>query len=169
MKTSESEFIRDRCLRLIRKSSMHEGSWEMTLLDHCHAPIASKVLLDDHEYALVSFFAGDGDWTLYTTHRLVGEVAYERTEIGRLDFGTTDFQHFRHGPNPPRVKTATIHCQQGSHVFLYESGYASMAPIYYFIFWSQKWPVWSKTHRLYNQQAEQRLRGHGGHPGSSPE
>lgn len=139
----------------------------MTLLGDCHAPIASKVPLNDDEYALVSFFAGDADWTLYTTHRLVGEASYERTEIGRLDFGATHFGNFKQGLDSPRATPATIDSPQGSRVFLYESGYASMAPIHYFKFWSLKWPVWSKTHRISNQQAEQALRGYGGRPSSS--
>jgi len=32
--------------------------------------------------------------------------------------------------------------------FLYETGYASMAPIHYFKFWSLKWPVWQQTYRM---------------------
>lgn len=101
MKISESQFIRERCLKVIRKASMHEGSWEMTMLDRCHDPIASEVSLNDDEYPLVSFFAADGDWTLYTTHRLVGEVSGKRTEIRRSGFGSTDFGDFKQDLDSP--------------------------------------------------------------------
>ena len=150
MKLFESQFIRERCLKLIRKSCMHEKGWEMTLLDQCHDSIARHVPLDDHEYPLVSFFAGDGDWSLYTTHRLVGETSGIRTEIRSSDFGSVDFKQ---DLDSPRVTKAAIHCQQGSKAFLYESGYASMAVIYYFMFWSLKWPVWKETYRIQSEAA----------------
>lgn len=155
MKLSEPQFIRERCLKLIHASSMHVNAWEMTLLDRCHDPIASTVQLDDDEYPLVSFFAGTGDWTLYTTHRLVGEASGKRAEVGRSEFGSTNFGDFKLDLDSPRVTEATIHTKHGTELFLYESGYASMAPIYYFKFWSMKWPVWKEAYRLENEEAEQ--------------
>ena len=105
MRLSESQLIRERCLKLIRGTSMHEGLCEMTLLDRCHDAIASAVSLHDGEYPLVSFFAADGDWTLYTTHRVVGEAAGVRTDIGRSDFGATDFGNFKQDLDSPRVES----------------------------------------------------------------
>lgn len=125
------------------------------MLDRCHDPIASEVSLNDDEYPLVSFFAADGDWTLYTTHRLVGEVSGKRTEIERSGFGSTDFGDFKQDLDSPRVTEAQIYCKHGARLFLYESGYASMAPIYYFRFWSLKWPAWKETYRIQNEEAEQ--------------
>lgn len=159
MKTSESQFIRDRCLKVIREASMHEGSWEMTLLDRCHDPIASKVLLDDDEHPLVSFFAADGDWTLHTTRRLVGEVSGQQAKIERSDFDSADFGNFKQDLDSPRVTEATFRSKQGSRTFLYESGYASMAPIHYFKFWSLKWPVWKEAYRIENEESEQAVHG----------
>lgn len=124
---------------------MHEGSWEMTLLDRCHDPIASRLSLADDEYPIVSFFAGDGDWTIYTTHRLVGEVSGKRTEIERSDFGSTNFGNFKQDIDSPRVTEARVRCKNGIRLFLYESGYASMAPIYYLRFWSLKWTTWKEA------------------------
>lgn len=158
MKLSESQFIRERCLKVIRKASMHENSWEMTLLNRCHDPIASAFQMDDSEYPLVSFFAGTRGWTLYTTHRLVAEASGKRTEIWFSEFGSTDFGNFKQDLDSPRVTEATIHTNQGKELFLYESGYASMAPIYYFRFLSLKWPVWKETFRLENEKAELKKR-----------
>jgi hypothetical protein len=154
MKLFESQFIRERCLKVIRESSMHEGSWEMTLLDRCHDPIESAFPLEDGEYPLISFLAG-GDWTLYTTHRLVGEISGKRAEIDRTEFVSTHFGNFKQDLDSPRVTEASIRTKEGSLEFLYESGYASMAPIYYFRFWSIKWPVWQETYRIENEKAEQ--------------
>ena len=166
MNLSESQFSRERCLKVIREASMHERSWEMTLLDGCHDPIAAAVSLEDGEFPLVSFFAGDGDWTLYTTHRVIGEALSERTEIERSDFGSTDFGNFKQDLDSPRVTEANIRCKQASRVFLYESGYASMAPIHYFKFWSLKWPAWKETYRIENEKAEQ---GGAGQPATRSE
>ncbi len=139
---------------VIREASMHEGSWEMTLLDRCHDAIASKVSLYDDEYPLVSFFASDGDWNLYTTHRLVGETSGTQTEIECSDFDSTAFGNFKRDLDSPRVTEAVVRSKHGSRVFLYESGYASMAPIHYFKFWSLKWPAWKETYRIENEESE---------------
>ena len=141
---------------------MHEASWEMTLLDRCHDSIASNISLFDDEYPLVSFFAAAGDWTLYTTHRLVGEVSSKRTKIERSDFGSTEFGNFKQDLDSPRVTEAAVSCEHGSRVFLYESGYASMAPIHYFKFWRLKWPAWKETYRIQKEEAGQVSGGNGG-------
>jgi len=154
MKLSESQFIRERCLKVIRETSMHEDSWEMTLLDRCHDFTVSIFPLDEGEYPLISFLAG-GDWTLYTTHRLIGEISGKRVEIDRTDFGSDDFGNFKQDLDSPQVTEASIRTKNGLQKFLYESGYASMAPIYYFRFWSIKWPIWKETYRIENEKAEQ--------------
>jgi len=130
---------------------MHECSWEMTLLDDFHDPIHSKVVLKEDEYPLVSFFAGEADWTLYTTHRMVGEASGVRTEINRNEYGRTEFGNFKQDLDSPRVTEAIVRNQTEIHLFLYESGYASMAPIYYFRFWTIKWPIWKTTYQLENE------------------
>jgi len=151
METSESQFIRERCLKLIRESSMNEGTWEMTLLGRCHEAIADSVPLRDDEHPIISFYAGPGDWTLYSTHRLIGERSGLRCGMDTADFGSTDFGDFKEDTDAPRVTDAMVHGRHGmrrSQVFLYESGYASMAPIHDFKFWRLKWPVWRETWRL---------------------
>src|SRR5437660_7987900 len=103
MSPTQSQFIRERCLRLIRKASMHEKHWEWTMLDNIHKPVAEQSALWDDEYPIVSFCAGADDWTLMTTHRMVGAVDTRRTEIQRDDFGTTDFGDFKQDLDSPRV------------------------------------------------------------------
>ena len=53
---------------------MHEKHWEWTMLDNIHEPVAEQTALWDDEYPIVSFCAGADDWTLMTTHRMVGAV-----------------------------------------------------------------------------------------------
>lgn len=126
----------------------------MTILDDIHPSIRPNVQLDEDEFPVASFFAGDGDWTLYTTNHLIGEIDGARTCTKRSDFGSCDFGDFKQDLDSACVKRATMSCLSNRVHFLYESGYASMVPIYYFKFWSLKWPVWKETYRIERQQAE---------------
>lgn len=150
MKLSESEFIRDRSLKLIRESSMNVDAWDMTLLNRCHNAISSILPLKDGEYSLISFYAASGDWTLYTTRRIVGEVNGVRFECESSEYGAVDFGNFKLSLDSPQVAIAKIRTENGDVQFRYETGYASMAPINYFKFWNLKWPVWKETYRLEN-------------------
>jgi hypothetical protein len=87
-----------------------------------------------------------------TTHRMVGTVDLKRTEISSDDFGVTDFGNFKQDLDSPRITRAKISVRGRSQTFLFESGYASMAPIHYFRFWTRKWPVWRETYRLSRQR-----------------
>ena len=148
MNLSEPQFIHKRCLELIRASAMNENHWERTLLDQTHPRIRDFIKNLDDELAIVSFFAADDDWTLYTTHRMVGEHEGIRAEISRDEFCDTDFGDFKGDFDSPRIETAAIRFGKKSRLFYYETGYASMAPIHYFKFWRLKWPVWRQTYQL---------------------
>jgi hypothetical protein len=152
---TEREFIHDRCLEVIRKASMNVPHWEMTILDGIHPVIRESVRIEEGELPIVSFFAGLGDWTVYTTDRMLGEVDGTRTQIDRVDFGECDFGNFKQDLDSPRVTVAVISRGRKKSQFLYESGYASMAPIYYFRFWNIKWPVWKKTYEMERRRQNQ--------------
>ena len=141
---SEHQFIHERCLGVIRKASMNIARWEWTILDSAHEALRSE--LNDGELPIVSFYAGSGDWTLCTTCRVILCVNGVWSEIKRSDFAVVDYGDFKQDVDSPRVTKAILRHTRGKTPVLYESGYASMAPIYYFRFWSHKWPVWSKTY-----------------------
>ena len=145
---TETQFIRNRCLGLIRESSMNESHWEMTILDDVHPQIQRSEPLMAEEYPMVSFFAGEGERTIYTTHRMVGKIEGSRTEIPRMDYDSSFFGDFKQDLDSPRVTIAIITHARKKSRFLYESGYASMAPIHYFKFWSHKWPVWRRIYEI---------------------
>src|SRR4030095_1127935 len=156
MAVTESQFIHERCLGLIRGASMHEARWEWTMLDRVHDALADRVKLAENECPIVSFFVSQDDWTLMTTHRIACSFGGRFYEISRDQFGTVDFGNFKQDVNSPCVTTACMTVGRKSIEFLYESGYASMAPINYLKFWHTKWPVWKKTYALLAaQQAEQ--------------
>jgi len=127
---------------------MHEKNWEWTLLDELHSPLESRIEYGDDEHVIVSFFASNRDWTVYTTHRLIGECDGRRAEILQPKFGSTGFGDFKGDLDAPRIEPAKIRIGLRTRPFLYETGYASMAPIHYFKFWSLKWPIWKETYQL---------------------
>jgi len=147
---TESQFIRKRCLEVIRKAAMNESSWEMTILDAIHSSLSKRLKIKEGEYPIISFFAGDRDWTIYTTRRLIGESDGVSLEIESEDFASWDYGNFKQDLDSPRVIEAVTQHKGRKAGIRYESGYASMAPIYYFRFWKIKWPVWKKTYELGN-------------------
>jgi hypothetical protein len=120
----------------------------MTLVDAMHAGVRERISLRKDELPIVSFFADDSRWTLYTTHRFLGANGSEWFEAPCDSFGETEWGNFKLVLERPAVVEATLCHDNRTVVFLYESGYASMAPIYYFRFWSQKWTVWKRTYQL---------------------
>jgi hypothetical protein len=131
---------------------MHENHWEWTILDRVHEVVAAHTAFGKEEYPIVSFCSGSHDWTLMTTHRIIGSLEGGQIEISRDEFGTTDFGDFKQDLDSPRITQARVKVRGKNQIFLYESGYASMAPIYYFRFWSLKWPRWRETYHLSRQQ-----------------
>jgi len=138
---------------------MHEISWERTLLDQMHSQLETVVDLESDELPIISFFVSEVDWTLYTTHRLVGQHDGFYSEVSQAEFGKTDFGDFKGDLDSPRIEPASVRSNQGDRTFLYETGFASMAPIHYFKFWSLKWPVWRETYLIEKRQAEQDTAG----------
>lgn len=134
---------------------MHLDSWERTLLDEQHSQLQKQVRLLPDEFPIVSFYASDEDWTLYTTHRLTGKAEGVKVELEHTQFEDTDFGDFEGDSDSPRIDRALIKNRGKKYYFVYETGFASMAPIHYFKFWSLKWPVWKKTYEI--NQAEQTL------------
>ena len=148
MPISESQFIHERCLRMIREASMAEESWRYTLLDQLHHSINSLVKIEDEELPLFSVFVDDLNWTVGTTHNFFCSLRRKKRKIQPSQFGSTVFGDFKQDLANPRPSHATLKCGWREVKFLYESGTASMPPIHYFKFWSLKWPVWKETYRV---------------------
>jgi hypothetical protein len=150
---TESQFIKERCLHMIRQSSMVDKPWRWTLLDQRHKLVAEQTTLHDDEYPIVSICFGADNWTLLTTHRMISMMSAHRSELDAARFGEASYGNFKGDLNDPMMVSATVSPKpsflgraRGPVSFVYESGYASMPPIDYFKFWAVKWPAWKKAY-----------------------
>ena len=72
---------------------------------------------------------------------MLDALAQRLERIVQLDVGEGDFKHMGRS----EVETATLALADGTHIRVpYETGYASMAPLYYERFWIIKHPVLEK-------------------------
>lgn len=145
MTRTEAQFIHERCLGLIRKVSMNVPHWEWTILGAAHDGLKSEI--KNGELPIVSFYADEDDWTLLTTNRIVASLNGLRSGVDRSNLDQVDYGNFKQDVDSPRITRAILKHTHGKAILLYESGYASMAPIYYFRFWEYKWPVWKETYK----------------------
>jgi hypothetical protein len=149
---SEAQFLRERCLYVIRESSMLDRPWRWTILADRHEMVAEQTKLKGEESPIVSFCHDAENWTLLTTRRMIAKVFGLREEVSAGRFGAADFGNFKGDVKRPTMSAATVlrtprFFGRGRPVsFFYESGYASMPPIAYFKFWAEKWPVWKRAY-----------------------
>lgn len=131
----------------IRRHSMKADEWEWTAIGELRPQLAHRVLLHAHELPLASAFINDKNWYAFTTRRI---VACHAGVIGEIDprYGTESrFGNVKGLPggvdNADRLVPVEIahvrSLRTGESVaFEYETGYASMAPIYASRFWDGK-------------------------------
>lgn len=131
----------------IRRHSMKLEEWAWTSIAELRPQLAHRVFLHAHELPLVSAFISEKSWYAFTTRRVVACLA---GQIGELDprYGFEDqFGQFKGLPGdltrPDKALPVEIaHLRSrvtGEEVaFEYETGYASMAPIYACSFWNSK-------------------------------
>jgi hypothetical protein len=140
----------------IRKHCMHEGKWRYTRLLALGSPTSSKVVLARGELGIVSCEISQESWYFMTSRRLTGQCKHMRFDAQALDIDEWKWGDFKTGRTceaireegwgplnlEPKVGDAKIRCRSGvEHSFQYETGHASMAPIYYAHFWTVKYPA----------------------------
>jgi hypothetical protein len=140
MDTNNDEKIARICSASIRKHSMDVASWLYTRLDAPHPEIASLVHLKNDELPIVSFFFSSASWYLLTSRRVIGQYFGCNVDISASDITQTSFGNFK-GDGEKAIEVAIIATSNKLEARIeYETGKASMAPIYYFQFWSGKFP-----------------------------
>ena len=131
-------------LRYIRKHTMAPQSWRYTLLETAHEEIRRSAELESGESPLVSFFVSHESWYLLSTRRIIGSYAGQDVAIYALDVRKPRFGDFK-GVGGQELATMDLSTTTGPTVTLqYETGTASMAPMYYFMFWRTKYRVLDK-------------------------
>lgn len=130
-------------LRYIRKHTTNDTGWQFTHIDELPERLARVVQLNPGERSLVSCFIDGQRWFVMTTARIFGVARGSRFECSPLDVTQWRWGEIKGGDSD--IEIATLALTDGTHLRMsYESGRASMAPIYYEHFWRHKYPILEK-------------------------
>jgi hypothetical protein len=136
--------IRSTALWYIRKHSMDPTAWRWTRLAEPHPEVLGLVQLQVGELPVVSFFFSEASWYLFTTRRILGSYSGQTVEIPALDVVKYGFGNFK-GHGGRETEVMRLQASSGSEGRLeYETFTASMAPIYYLMYWKRKYPILDK-------------------------
>jgi len=138
------EKIRFTALWYIRKHSMDPAAWCWTRLGEPHPEVLHFVDLQAGELPIVSFFRSERSWYLFTTRRILGRYSDKTVAVAPLDVVKDRFGNFK-GYGGRETEVMTLQVSDGSEISLeFETSKASMAPIYYMMYWQRKYPVLDK-------------------------
>jgi hypothetical protein len=138
------EKIRSIALGYIRKHCMKEDEWRFTRLDSLPERLTRIIHVEEPERAIVSCFVDGLNWSAMTTTRMFGVCRGSQFSCSPLDVRHWRWGDFKHSGRS-EVEVATLALANGTHVKVpYETGAASMAPIYYERFWTTKFKVLDK-------------------------
>jgi hypothetical protein len=138
------EKIRSTALWYIRKHAMDSSSWRWTRLGEPHPEVLRFVRLKVGELSIVSFFRSEVSWYLFTSRRILGWFSGQAVAVAALDVVQDRFGNFK-GSGGRETEVMILQVSDGSEVSLeYEPAEASMAPIYYMMYWQRKYPILDK-------------------------
>jgi hypothetical protein len=136
--------IRSVALWYIKKHSMDPTEWRWTRLGEPGADIIRLVQLQIGELPIVSYWRSDASWYLFTTRRILGSYSGNNVELSAMAVSKDHFGNFK-GHGGKETEVMTLQTSDGSEAKLeYETFTASMAPIYYLMFWKRKYPILDK-------------------------
>jgi hypothetical protein len=144
------EKIHNIAVASIRRRSIEPGKWIHTQIATLHSELNNCFALEPDELPIVSAFFSPESWYIFTTRRITSFhngnlLALNPTQGLECHFG--NFKGYPIGSNTyrPTVQTeiATITASHTNTTiqFKYETGNASMAPIYAAKYWQQKHPT----------------------------
>lgn len=132
------EKIRSDCLAYIRKHATNEPDWRFTRLDALPERLGRIAQLDAGELSIVSCFIDAQRWYVMTTARVFGLASGTRFNFAPLEVSQWRWGDFKGAGREP-VGVATLALANGTHLRVpFETGYASMAPVYYGQYWMEK-------------------------------
>lgn len=136
--------VHSAALAHIRRSTMKEAEWLYTELDCLRESIGDDIQLENEEHPLVSFYLDSSNWWAMTTSRCIGVTSGARFSVNPVTATEWVWGNFKH-EGRAELQTVRVTRHDGTSVdFLYETGYASMAPIRYQRFWKLKYPILHK-------------------------
>ena len=141
---TEDEKIHDIAVAMIRRKSISPEEWQFTCIGGLHRFFAAEISVLPGELVVASAIVSPDNWYVFTTRRLVSCFQGQRSEAKLSNLQTFEYGNFKgYGAKPTEVATAKFF--DGSEVQIkYETGKASMAPIYAARYWQQKNPSLEK-------------------------
>lgn len=144
-----SEFdvkIRNNADWYIRKHSMKLEAWRYTRLNDHHNKLVEHLDSGDGELPVVTSYVSEQSWYILSTRRVISFVNGKRGDVPASETETSGYGNFK-GYGNQRTERMTLQSQHLPAASLeFETGYASMAPIYYFRFWAIRYPIIDKLY-----------------------
>lgn len=149
-RVATDEKIRNHALVYLRKGT-RRFAYGPTVAGVLHPQLSGVLQLEDGELVIVSAFLTSVSWYAFTTRRIISQYDDRRQSLNPALGFSTDFGNFKGlddkrqlGAIPRQVATFTS-LTSGDVVRLeYQTGEASMLPIYAARYWSVRHPVIEK-------------------------
>lgn len=123
---------------------MDPSTWRATVIGAMHSQLCSLVELKTGESPIVSCFHSDASWYVLSTRRVLGACQGRAVDIAVLEIAKQSFGDFKGYEGSP-IEFMNLESIDGRSISLeYETGKASMAPIYFFRHWTIKYPLLGK-------------------------
>ncbi len=138
------EKIRNNASWYIQKHSTDPESWRYTHISRGHPEVRKRCGLQLGELVIVTSFISDASWYALTSRRIIGLYRGKLSDLQAVDVIEDKFRNFK-GYRGVETEIMTLRrTGQPDTQLEYETGKASMAPMYYFRFWAIKYPVLDK-------------------------
>ena len=128
----------------VRRHSMTPDQWKHTVIGSIHPELASSFDFLPGERPIASGFFSQASWWFISTQRVVSQYQGVRQELDPRYGVDHEFGNFKgikrsESASAPATETATVTSlrTKQSVQFEFETGKASMAPIYACMFWSR--------------------------------
>jgi hypothetical protein len=128
----------------VRRHSMDINSWKHTVVGALHSDIAGTLELSQGEQVIASGFLSKESWWAVTTRRVATKFQGVVSSIDPRFGVESEFGNFKgikrsEAPDAAATEVATVKLSNGEAQvrFEFETGKASMAPIYACMFWSR--------------------------------
>ena len=129
--------IRNNLDWYIRKHVMDPESWRYTRLADHHAEVIHHAGLQTGEIPIVTSHISDSSWYALTTRRIIGTLDGTDVDLTATNITDEKFGNFKGYGNALTEIMVIVRSGQPDTRLEYETGKASMAPIYYFKFWEK--------------------------------
>ncbi|ULH18375.1 hypothetical protein MF271_22440 (plasmid) [Deinococcus sp. KNUC1210] len=128
-------------LHSIHKSSMNHTAWRYTRLDTIHDELREIITLEQGEMPIVSSYIDSDRWYLLTSRYVWSGLAGYMTKTPGPNIAHSASGNFK-GFGQQETERMVLQLHDGAEVhFDFETGFASMAPIYYTRYWTLKFPA----------------------------